>query len=302
MILEDKGKITDRFYVVGHPGVPMYLLDGAEPVLFDAGITALALCYEEDLKAILGRRKPAYLFLTHSHFDHIGAASHLKRLYPEMRIAGSARVNEILHHPRAIQVITQLNREAVKYREAGSGLPLYEADFEPFSLDVVLEPDEAVELSDACRVQAIGSPGHTWDFLSYYVPEKEILVASEAVGCDDGSGYIYTEFLVDYDVYLRSLETLSRLDVRVLCPGHKLVATEKDARDYLRRSLEQAADYLEMVEGFLRAEGGRIQRTVARVKAAEWDPKPFPKQIESAYLLNTTARVKKIRERMQAQV
>ncbi|MBW2342816.1 MAG: hypothetical protein JRF53_02160 [Deltaproteobacteria bacterium] len=43
---------------------------------------------------------------------------------------------------------------------------------------------------------------YTWDFMSYRVPEKRILAASEAMGCDDGSGCIFTEFPVDYDTYL----------------------------------------------------------------------------------------------------
>ena len=136
--------------------------------------------------------------------------------------------------------------------------------------------------------------------LSYWLPEKKILIASEAVGCDDGSGYIYTEFLVDYDAYRMSLERLSKLDPQVLCPGHKLVLTGPDAGQHMGRSLAQAAEYLDMVEGFLSEEKGSIDRAVARVKVAEWDAKPWPKQAESAYLLNTQARVRCVWKRMRA--
>jgi 2-aminobenzoylacetyl-CoA thioesterase len=301
MRIEQTGKIEEDFYVIGDPGVPVYLLDGAMPVLFDAGVTVMGHRYGEDLRRILGPRKPAYLFLTHSHFDHIGAASYLKSLYPRMKVAGSAHIGEILENPRAVHVIRELNREAARYAHASPGGTSYEGDFEPFTLDVALESGDAIDLpAGGGHVEAISAPGHTWDFMSYWIPEKGILVASEAVGCDDGTGYIYTEFLVDYDVYRRSLERLARLDMRVLCPGHKMVLTGPDAREYLRRSLDQAAGYLAMVEKFLLAEHGDIERAVARVKAVEWDPKPFPKQVEPAYLLNTQARVQKIWERMQA--
>jgi glyoxylase-like metal-dependent hydrolase (beta-lactamase superfamily II) len=176
---------------------------------------------------------------------------------------------------------------------------LYDRPFEPFDLDLVLSHDQAIELDPDCHVKAIHTPGHTWDFLSYWVPEKKILVASEAIGCDDGSGYISTEFLVDYDVYRNSLERLVLLDAQILCQGHKLVLTGLDAQEHLRRSFEQAADYVTMVERLLSVEQGDIDRTVAQVKAVEWDPKPWPKQLESAYELNTRARVSTIWERMQ---
>lgn len=300
MRFEQTGKIAEDFYVVGNPGVPIYLLDGPMPVLFDAGVTMMSCCYAEDLQRILGRRQPAYLFLTHSHFDHIGAVSYLKSVYPRMKVAGPAHVGDILENPRAVHVIRELNREALRYGSVSPGRAIYRGNFEPFALDVVLKPGELINLAADRRVEAISAPGHTWDFMSYWIPEEGILVASEAVGCDDGTGYIYTEFLVDYDVYRRSLLHLARLNIRVLCPGHKMVLTGRDVRKYLRRSLEQAAEYVAMVEKFLLAEHGDIERAVARVKAAEWDPRPFPKQVEPAYLMNTQARVQKTWERMQS--
>jgi hypothetical protein len=64
-------------------------------------------------------------------------------------------------------------------------------------------------------------------------------------------------------------------------------------------SLESAKDYLAMVEKFLIEESGDLEKVIQRVKAVEWDPKPWPKQPEQAYLLNSRQRVGKIWERMQ---
>lgn len=299
MRIEHAGKIIDGFHVIGDPAMPVYLLDGPVPVLFDAGLTSLCRIYEEDIVKILGDRSPAYLFLTHSHFDHIGSAAYLKSIYPEMRIAGSGRTQEILGRPKAIQLIRKLNREGARLMESLHGDSIYKEPFEPFDLDVKLSSDRSFELDSGCHIEVIKTPGHTWDFTSYWVPEKKILVASEAVGCDDGSGYIYTEFLVDYDCYLTSLKRLVQLDPQVLCQGHRLVFTGRDAEEHMSHSIEQAANYRAMVEKFLQTEQGDIDRAVARVKAKEWDSKPWPKQIESAYVLNTRARVSNIRERMQ---
>ena len=291
------GKIAHDFYVVGNAQFPVYLMDGPVPVLFDAGLTALGLRYEEDIRKVLGNRTPGYLFLTHSHFDHIGAAAYLKAVFPTMKIAGSERTQDILERDKAVQLIRSLNQEAGRSMESSIDGTIYRGPFEPFDLDLKLKGGEIIDLDSDCHVEVMNTPGHTWDFMSYWVPEKKLLIASEAVGCDDGSGYIFTEFLVDYDAYVSSLKSLAQLDADILCQGHRLVHTGPDARAHMHRSLEQAPLFLAMVQKFLEEEQGNIERTVARVKAVEWDEKPWPKQTESAYVLNTRIRVGTIRKR-----
>jgi 2-aminobenzoylacetyl-CoA thioesterase len=293
------GKLIDEFYVVGNAAFPVYLMDGPVPVLFDAGLTALGLMYEAGIRKILGNRSPWYLFLTHSHFDHIGAAAHIKSVYPTMKIAGSERTQEILQRDNAVQLIRSLNQEAAESLASLNQGPIYKDPFKSFDLDLKLKGGGIIELDPDCHIEVLNAPGHTWDFISYWVPEKKLLIASEAVGCEDGSGYIFAEFLVDYDAYVRTLTGLNGLDVNVLCQGHKVVLTGPDARTHMQRSLEQAPQYLAMVEELLKEEQGDIERTVDRVKAVEWDPKPWPKQTESAYVLNTRIRVGTIRKRME---
>ena len=299
MRIKRTGKIADDFYALGNHAVPVYLLDGQMPVLFEAGFTSLALLYEKEIKEILGNRSPYYLFLSHSHFDHIGAAHYLKSVWPEMKIAGSGRIGEVLARPNALELIIKLNKEAIQAAQSWGVTWIYEKPFSPFDLDFTVSSGQVIDLGENSSVKVIHTPGHTWDFMSYWLPEMKILVASEAVGCDDGHGNIVTEFLVDYDQYRKSLEKLTKLDVEILCPGHNVILTGPDSKDYMRSSLRQAADYVSMVEGFLRSEQGNIKRVVSRVKAWQWDPKPLPKQPETAYLLNTQTRVKKIWERMQ---
>lgn len=287
--------------MVGNAHVPVYLLDGPNPVLFDAGFTALAPQYEKDINKILKGRPPAYLFLTHSHFDHIGAASHFKTLWPIMQIVGTARMQQILNRPGAIRRIKRLNREAGQMLKASGIHAISDADFEPVQIDRILDPYQTIAPGRELSVKGIPTPGHTWDFMSYWVAEKKILIASEAVGTQDRSGYIFSEFLVDYDAYLHSMRLLAEFGAAVLCPGHWQVVTGVDAKAYILDSLEQAAKYAALVEGFLRAEQGDINKAVERVKAAEWDPKPWPKQPEAAYLINTHARVERVWERMQSE-
>jgi glyoxylase-like metal-dependent hydrolase (beta-lactamase superfamily II) len=299
MIIKKKGKISDDLYVIGSPAAPVYLLDGPAPVIFDGGFTALTLQYETGIKDVLGTRKPAYLFLTHSHFDHVGAVSHFKNIWPKLRIGGSVRCREILLKQNAIQLIKKLSIEGTKNFKRMNVHPLNETPFEPFDFDIIITPDQKIELSDNLTLMAIHTPGHTWDFMSYWIPQKKILIASEAVAIYENDGYIQPEFLVDFDAYRDSLKKIQTFGAKILCAGHHAVFTNNDVMGHICASLEAADTYLTTTEGLLVQEKGDIDRTVFRVKAAEWDNRSWPKQPESAYLLNTRQRVKTIWNRMK---
>jgi len=80
MIKESTGKICEGIYALGNPDLPAFLFRGEIPVLFDAGMTFMGPIYLQEMKTYLGDAgKLRYLLLTHSHFDHCGAASFLKR-------------------------------------------------------------------------------------------------------------------------------------------------------------------------------------------------------------------------------
>jgi len=292
VIFREAGEVVPGFHTLGSWHTPSYLLDAPRPALFDGGMSYLADLYVEDARRVLGDREPEWLFLTHAHFDHCGAAHALGQAFPGVRVAASAYAADILGRPRALERIRALNEDARGLAPLVGARRTSPAPFHPFTVDRLLADGDELDLGNGLTVQVIATPGHTRDFLSYYIPERRILVASEAVGCEDVSGQIMVEFVADYDAYLASIRRLAELDIEVLCPGHLFVFVGDDARRYIERSLRATERYREWVEALLADEGGDIARVVARVKESEWDPAPQPKQPEQAYLLNTEARVR----------
>jgi glyoxylase-like metal-dependent hydrolase (beta-lactamase superfamily II) len=299
MIFKNTGKIIDDLYMVGTPAMPVYLVDGEKPAIFDAGLAFLGKIYANGIRQILGRRNLQYCFLTHSHFDHCGSVSVLKKEFPGLKVVASENAKNVLSRPNALVLIRKLTQAAEPLAKS-IGIELAEFErFEPFEVDVTLKDGEFVELSRDLTVQVIETPGHTRDCLSYFIPQKKVLFCSEAAGVPDETGYIVSEALVDFDQYYESMRRLSEVEYEVLCLGHRQALNGQDANNYFQKSMTQCRDFLNLVETSLIEKGGDVQKVIAQIKAIEYDPIQGPKQIEPAYLLNLEAKVKVIKKRLE---
>jgi len=245
----------------------------------------------------LGDRQPVYLFLTHVHFDHCGAAAYLKSVFPDMKIAVSPQAAAILSRPNAVKLIGELNQVAAEAMVEWDSPPIHPIEFKTFDIDIEVNDSDRLSLGDDLNVQVLSTPGHTRDFLSYYIPEKKILVSSEAVGCHTGyKDYIVSEFINSYQDYVDSIKRLATLDVEILCQGHHRVFVGDDVRVFFESSIAAVEAFKEQVLAWLEEEKGDVDRVVLRVKGFEYDHRPNPKQPEPAYLLNTRARVQHLKE------
>lgn len=303
MIFGETGHAGKGVYVLGLPWTPSYLLDCSRPVLFEAGFSCAGRLYEEDIKKAITNRQPEMVFLTHAHFDHSGATAYFKKIFPNIKIAASLRAAEIIKRPNAQKLIKELSSGVIERVTLVKGIDstkLLHEPFEPFEVDIILEDGQFIQLTEDISIQVISTAGHTRDQLSYYIPERRILFATESVGCLNRIGQIIPEFLVDYDLYITNLKALSLLDIEVLCLGHQFAVTDHDVKEYLARSVKEAEHFRVKVEEMLDEENGAIDRVVNRIKNEEYDINPGPKQLEQAYLINATTRVAHLAERLMA--
>jgi glyoxylase-like metal-dependent hydrolase (beta-lactamase superfamily II) len=294
VVFDKTGYIRDGFHVLGSVAVPIYLLDGPYPVIFDGGLTCLGDIYVKALKQVLGKRTPACLYLTHVHFDHCGAVPRLLREYPEMKVAGSAHAKEILKRPNAVKLIRELNQDIASAVHGIEPKELTWESFEPFDIDIVLEPESTMSIQNGLSMDVLSTPGHTWDFFSFCIPERDILVASEAVGTMYHNGYVVCECLVDFRAYMTSLRRLAGLGARILCQSHHFVFTDDDVEVFLRKSTRTAMEFQSLAAEVYKDAGGNLKETLERVKALEYDPLLPPKQPEPAYRMNLEARLKSV--------
>ena len=214
---------------------------------------------------------------------------------PASKVAASAQAAAIVARPSAQMRITELGRTAIPVVKTLAGLDeslLIDEPFRPFDVDIVLHDGQMIQVDKDTTVEVLATPGHTRDHLSYYIPERKILIGGEAAGCLEPGGSIDVEFLADYEAYLASLTRLLAIPAEVFTQGHNYLFVGQDSiKAYLEGSIKAAEDFAARVHELLQAEGGSIERVVHRIKVEQHDPKPGPKQPDEACLLNLTAQV-----------
>lgn len=306
MISARTGHVANGLYVAGLSWSPVFLLDSSRPILFEAGFSCAARLYERDIRHVLDKKSPEVLFITHVHWDHCGTTGHLQRSFPGLKVAASKEAASIVSRPSAQRRMTELGRTVIptvrtfEGQDAVDQSLVVDEPFEAFAVDVPLEDGQVIEVSQDLHVQVVATPGHTRDHVSFYIPERKIIIGGEAAGCLEPAGTIDVEFLVDYDAYLASLKRLRRLPAEVFTQGHHYVFVgQESVEQFLDRSIEATERFASRVQELLRSEAGDVEQVMRRIKVEEYDPKPGLKQPDDAYLLNLRAQVTHLAERMK---
>lgn len=299
MIVSVPGQIAEDVYMLGPVGVPVFLIDGERPVIFDAGFSFLGDVYARAIKRVLNDKSPNRLFVTHSHYDHCGAVSVLKSHFTDLIVCASGLTEDILKRPNALKLIERLSKEAETFAANFSKKEHPPAQpFKPFGVDKILSDGDNIELGKNLSVYVLETPGHTRDHLSYYIPEKKILIAGEAVGIPDATGYIVTDCLVDYEMYLASVKKLAQLDIEILCLGHEYVYTGQDAKRYMKQAVDYCGKFLHLAKTCLEDEQGHMENVMRKIREIEYDNKEGLKQTESAYMINLEARLNAVKKHL----
>ena len=127
----------------GH--VPAFICDADPPIIIDPGVSAFGPLYYRTLLPVMREQQHLLILLTHSHFDHCGAAPYLLRKFPHARIAASARAAEVLQKESAITLIRRFNAE---YEEKMvPELSGEDTSFSGISVDLQLKEGDRIEWS-----------------------------------------------------------------------------------------------------------------------------------------------------------
>lgn len=214
------------------------LFDGATATLVDSGYVSHAPHTVALLQDTLQGRRLTRLINTHSHSDHIGGNAAVQRAF-------GCRIDVPVGMAEAV---AEWDRDALL-------LSVADQHAERFHADGSIAPGDLIEMGELSW-QAQAAPGHDMDALVYYNADRRVLMSGDALW-RDGFGILFAEVLGTEDglgAARRTLESLARLSIDVVIPGHGAVFDEVDA------AFERAFKRLQAFE----EDDGRMARNAIR--------------------------------------
>ena len=219
---------------IAHNSSEGQLLIGEEQTaLIDCG---MAFCADKtiiNIKNALGERPLNYIFLTHTHYDHIGALPFIKKEWPGAKVVTSEAGAAVLLKDTPRRVIRELSINAAKVH--GNTFDFSYSD-DVFKADVVVKDKDTIPLGEI-TVEVLETPGHTRDSLCYFVPEMELLILNETPGVLMPDGFMYPCYLTSFDDTIRSIEKCRSMPYKYLSLPHRGIAKQEDADGYFDKTL-----------------------------------------------------------------
>jgi glyoxylase-like metal-dependent hydrolase (beta-lactamase superfamily II) len=211
------------------------IITEGKTALLEAGFSFCANEMIENIKAELKGRPLDYVLLTHSHYDHASGCAYIKRAFKDVKIVSSAYCAKILAKPSAVEVMREMNLSAAGF----FGYESFEDRLEPIEVDITLSDGETLDLG-GLTVVALEAPGHTKCCLSYWIPEKKLLLSCETLGCLTGRGQAAPCYLVGYDISISYIKRIMELKPDYLHVPHYGVLAGEEAESFIQAALDAA--------------------------------------------------------------
>lgn len=264
------------------------LLTPEKSVIFDTGMFH---CADETVRAIqseLGNRKPDFVLLTHTHYDHIGGIPAIREAFPGIKVYASEYAAYVLQRPGARRVMRTLAQEAADAYLGDDTFTLTYDDDLLYADEVIREGDE-IDLGSR-RLRVYETPGHTNCSLTFFEPEDKILLLSESCGVYVDPTWIDVSILTGYEQTMQSIERCRSLGAETLIAPHYGTIADLSVKEYFDLAVSSAEAFKDIVlDGWAR--GDTDEQVMQTCREQIWMTKVvgYEDQPVAAFDANTAA-------------
>ena len=269
----------------GHGGESLLIAGSEKTALIDCGMAYCGAKTVDNLKAALktaGKDSLDYVFLSHSHYDHIGALPYIKKAFPDACVCGSEHCSHVLKRPNAKKLMKSLGTAArdLYVPESSEEIPV-----EGLGVDRIVYDCEHISLGSK-ELTILETKGHTDCSISFALEPAGILFTSESTGILEQNFYVHTPILKSVDDAMRSLEKCSSYGSKYICLPHYGMLPQSFTEKYwtmFRQSCEEKINFIGQL-----AEKGLSKEEILKVYVDRyWTPDKQQEQPKEAYVINS---------------
>lgn len=292
------GKSHDRFdfpanihrVTSGNGGETFLIIGSEKTALYDCGMAYCGKATVENIKDKLAeqnRRQLDFVFLSHSHYDHIGALPYIREAFPGVCVFGGEKAQRVLQRPNARKLIKELGTSARDLFLPGS---TEEIPVDGLGVDIVLHDGDEVSFGRE-RIVAMETKGHTDCSMSYAFEPARLLFASESTGMLEIGETVHTPFLKSYSDAVNSMKKCMAYQAEYLCLPHFGLLPKNFNEQYWEMLAAACEEKLAFI-GDMHRQGLTDEEMLKRYVDKYWDVRMEQIQPMDAFLINSKAIIK----------
>jgi glyoxylase-like metal-dependent hydrolase (beta-lactamase superfamily II) len=242
--------IIPNFYQLGTPSFPAYLSLGDDGMIIEGGTGAtFAIIIDQLKELVIEPERIKYLFLTHTHADHIGAIPRLRRIWPHLKVVASPVGEKLLTRlatkEEALKEFITMDRDIAEIRLSKGELDAVppELDNYTFGVDMVVKEGDRLDLGSGVSWTVYDTPGHSPCHISLHNEREGTLVIGDATGFYVPEKDIFwPNYFTSLEAYCDSIRKLASLPAQRGALCHNGVI-EGGVKRYLQKAIRATESF-----------------------------------------------------------
>lgn len=239
--------LAEDLWVLGNSYFCLYLVKGEQAsALIEVGVSAIVDDLVTQLESL--NTSPAFLVVTHPHFDHLTGLEGLTERYPSALVVAGAGAPEFLEHPKVQAGVAPEERYISQYM-ASIGIPPGRPPVEeaPSLADCIIASDGDEMDLGGLTLRFLIVKGHAPGHINVYVPEREALIASDSLGYPTEKRGICPLVFMGFDDHMTTLDRLEQLNPRILGLGHQGLRSGSQVQESFAEARKNAQEMRERI-------------------------------------------------------